>query len=343
MSLLSNRYTKEGPGVYEEDLNKGPAARFFGVLGRKFWKIATLNLMYVVGSLPVIALAIVLAPALLRFLFPKITVERLTEYFGSAEVVGSLAEGITPEAFSNMVLVFLYVLTAVFLVSMAMFVLGPVHAGMTYVLRNYSREEHAFIWSDFWEHAKKNAGQSLVASLIGIVASVAMVVSLGFYRSVIDNQFLRLLVTGFILLVFTIFTVMQMYIYPMMVTFKLSLKNIYKNAFLFFTLRLFPNLGIFLIGIVLNLIVPALLLVFLQLLGFYILILYYVVIGFGIQFLLTNFYAYQQLDRFMIQRLEQEADLVGEQEGVTLEDMVDDDRPETAERGPDDATPPENP
>ncbi len=318
MSFLSNRYTKEGPGVYLDEPEKGPGALFFSILGRKFWKIVTLNLMYVLFSAPVLILSVIVAPYLLQFMFPGVTPESVQAYIESPDVLNSLVEGITPLEFTNTLMVFMYVLTALFFVSMSLFVLGPVHAGMTYVLRNYSREEHAFLWSDFWEHAKKNAGQSIAAGLIGIVATTAMMVSLGVYRSIIGSDFLKMLVTGFILLLFVLFTVMQMYIYPMMVTFKLTLKNIYKNSFLFFTLRLFPNIGIFLIGIVLNLVIPILLVLFLQLLGFYILIIYYVVIGFGIQLLMTNFFVYRQLDRFMIQRIGEDADNEAiEAEGVT--------------------------
>ena len=306
MSLLGNRYLKEGPGLYPEDMNKGPAARFFGVFGRKFWKIVTLNFMYVVFSLPILALSFLLAPTLMRFLIPGLTLDALREYFSRPEFVNSLAEGITPEAFAQTTLLFLYSLFALFQTAMAMFVLGPVHAGMTYVLRNYSREEHAFVWSDFWEHAKKNIGQSMVSCLISMVGSIALVVSFGYYRATIGNDIFRLFVMGFLLLIFTVFAVMHMYIYPMMVTFKLPIKNIYKNAFLFFTLRLFPNLGLFFLSVLLNLVIPLLLIFFLQLLGFYLVVLYYLLIGFGLQLLLTNFYVYQQLDRFMIQRLEED-------------------------------------
>ncbi len=129
----------------------------------------------------------------------------------------------------------------------------------------------------------------MASCLISIVGSIALVVSLGYYRAMIENDFFRLFVIGFLLLIFTVFAVMHMYIYPMMVTFKLPLKNIYKNAFLFFTLRLFPNLGLFILSLLLNLVIPLLLIFFLQLLGFYLVVVYYLLIGFGLQLLLTNF------------------------------------------------------
>ncbi len=304
MSFLSNRYLREGPGVDPEDLNRSPFARFFGIWGRKFWQICSLNLMYVLFSLPVLALSMFLAPSLLRFLVPALTPESLTAFFARPEFAESLVTGITPESFAQTTLLMLYTLFVFFQTAMAMFVAGPIHAGVTYVLRNYSREEHAFVWSDFWEHAKKNVGQALAACFFSVLGSIALIISFGYYRAQIGNDFLRLLMVGFLLVIFAVFAVMQMYIYPMMVTFKLPFKNLYKNAFLFFTLRLFPNLGLLLISLVLNLVIPLLLIFFLQLLGFYLVVLYFVLFGFGLQFLMTNFYVYQQLDRFMIQRIE---------------------------------------
>lgn len=319
MSFFSNLYTKEGPGVYADDPKKGPAGQFFSILGRKFWKIVTVNLMYVLFSAPVLVLSILISPMLLQFLFPGFTYDKILLYMQKSDIAASLVEGITPEMFTNTFLVFLYILAAVFFVAMSLIVLGPVHAGATYVLRNYSREEHAFLWSDFWEHAKKNLVQSLISGAISLVVTVALIISLGVYRSIIPNQLFRLVITGFLLLIFAVFSVMQMYIYPMMVTFKLSLKNIYKNAFLFFTLKLFPNIGILLISLVLNLVIPLVLILFLQVLGFYIMLVYFLFIGFGLQLLITNFFVYRQLDRFMIQRMNEEV-LAGENVAEISED-----------------------
>ena len=44
---------------------------------------------------------------------------------------------------------------------------------------------------------------------------------------------------------------MTMYMYPMIVTFKLTLKQLYKNAMLFAFLKWFPNLGILILDAIL--------------------------------------------------------------------------------------------
>ena len=59
-------YTKEGKGVYPDEPPKGPVSTFFSVLGRKFWKICTINLMYVILSLPALVLAFFSASFVVR-------------------------------------------------------------------------------------------------------------------------------------------------------------------------------------------------------------------------------------------------------------------------------------
>ena len=43
---------------------------------------------------------------------------------------------------------------------------GPFTAGLSYVTRNWARDEHAFIWTDFKDALKANWRQSLVLSVI---------------------------------------------------------------------------------------------------------------------------------------------------------------------------------
>ena len=52
---------------------------------------------------------------------------------------------------------------------------GRCTAGVGYVTRNWARDEHAFIWSDFKDAVKENWKQGLVISLItGLMPLVAV-------------------------------------------------------------------------------------------------------------------------------------------------------------------------
>ena len=61
-----------------------------------------------------------------------------------------------------------------------------------------------------------------------------------------------MLMASLVVLVFlsALFLVMTIYIYPMIVSFRLTLKQLYKNAMLFAFLKWFPNLGIILLDAV---------------------------------------------------------------------------------------------
>lgn len=105
--------------------------------------------------------------------------------------------------------------------------------GLTYILRNYARQEHAFIWSDFIENIKKNLKQSLTIGIIDFSVYALMIFSVYFYHYQIkENSFYY--VPFIISIVFTlIFTFMQYYIFVMLVTFELTTKQLLKNALIF--------------------------------------------------------------------------------------------------------------
>ena len=59
MSFLSKffNYNKEGPGVSKDESESG-IGKFFRILKSKFWKICTLNMLYVVCLIPIIAMCV---------------------------------------------------------------------------------------------------------------------------------------------------------------------------------------------------------------------------------------------------------------------------------------------
>ena len=190
----------------------------------------------------------------------------------------------------------------VLFLSLSVVTVGPAQAGFSYVLRNYAREEHAFIWGDFKEHAKKNFKQSLIVSLIDIAILILMGIDINIYlRSGLGNGFLMAIAGGFLILALVIFLMMHLYIYPMMVTFHLSVKQLYKNAFLFSILKLFPNLGILILCI-----------------GFLVATFWLPIIGFILFFfftlsfigLLNNFYVYPILKKHMIDKVDQQVEVI---------------------------------
>ena len=129
-----------------------------------------------------------------------------------------------------------------FLGQLPLVLLSPFVGGLTFVCRNYAREEHAFILSDFMEATKKNWKQFLLNGIVCYVFYVLMAISINFYSSqMASNSILYIPFIVCILLSF-LFICAQFYIPVMIVTFDLRLRQIYRNALIFSIIGLWRNL-----------------------------------------------------------------------------------------------------
>lgn len=195
--------------------------------------------------------------------------------------------------------------------------IGPATAGMTYVLRNFSREEHAFVWLDFKDAAFKNFKQSFIVTLINFIGLAVLICSDFYYGSVylnIENpSIFHLLPFAVSMFATVIFFFMQFYLYIMIVTFDLSLKQLYKNALIFafygFPRNLLITLGIALCSLfIIDIrgtqiaIGEGLVPVFVSSLG----ILLLITIFFSLTAYIAVFNAYQIIDKIMIKPYEKE-------------------------------------
>jgi uncharacterized membrane protein YesL len=122
----------------------------------------------------------------------------------------------------------LYYLSLVPLIGIA-----AITSGLTYILRNFTRQQHAFLWMDFKDTIKNNWKQSLAIGAIDFVVYFLMVFSISFYHSQLSANNWFVLPFVFCIIFTVIFTFMQYYLFVMLITFDLSVKQIFKNAFIF--------------------------------------------------------------------------------------------------------------
>ena len=111
--------------------------------------------------------------------------------------------------------------------------IGPATAGLTYCMRNFAREEHAEV-SDFFEQFKKNFWQSLLTWFLFIIAYAVALFGAIFYNALMkQNAFFG--GVGFIVAIAAIIllTFMSYYSYLIIVTFKVTMKQLIKDCFLF--------------------------------------------------------------------------------------------------------------
>lgn len=101
---------------------------------------------------------------------------------------------------------------------------GPAMCGLTRITRDIGREEHVFIWSDFFATFKRCFFKGIAVSVI----QYAFYVAAAFALMVYWGSWLFFAVA---LIAIFYFSLMQKYIYLMTVSLNLSLFKMYKNAF----------------------------------------------------------------------------------------------------------------
>lgn len=110
--------------------------------------------------------------------------------------------------------------------------IGPAIAGMTRVLKNYAIDKHAYVFGDFWEGFKKDFPKALVLGIIDIIAYSGLILGIRMYPEFAKHEGY-----GYFYGVFAVtiavgiaFTIMNFYMYLMLVSTNLSMNNIVKNS-----------------------------------------------------------------------------------------------------------------
>lgn len=138
----------------------------------------------------------------------------------------------------------------VYVACIPLLLLAPFVGGLTYITRNYAREEHAFLLSDFMDAAKSNWKQMLIHGVITYLFIVIMDIAIKFYYFQAASQPIFYVLVALCLIASLIFLFMQYYITLMIITFDLKLKAIYKNAWILsvagFKQNLFVSLALIL-------------------------------------------------------------------------------------------------
>lgn len=119
--------------------------------------------------------------------------------------------------------------------------IGPATAGYVYVLKTLEAGKHSFVVSDFFEHFRKNLLQGFLMSLLNLLVGYSLFLVIANFNVIqqLQNFFVPLLVVCILV------SIMNFYIWPMMVIYDLSMPALLKNGFLFALIRLPMNLVIF--------------------------------------------------------------------------------------------------
>lgn len=128
---------------------------------------------------------------------------------------------------------------------------GLAQVGVTNVARNIARDKHSLGVSDFIDTIKKNWKQALPAGIINILIYIILIFDIWFFNQMKSGIFSTIcLAVAFLLLFFL--TIMNYYIWTMMITFKFTLKQIYSNSFKFVIINMKYNLLCFFVLLLVN-------------------------------------------------------------------------------------------
>ena len=181
---------------------------------------------------------------------------------------------------------------------------GPFTAGLSYVTRNWARDEHAFIWSDFKDAVKENWKQALVLSVITAILPAAAFFGWKFYGQMAGQNMIMMIPQVLIVVAALIWAISITYMYPLAVTYKLKMKDVIRNGLLLGVARLPMSVGIRLLHCVPALIGGVLIWFWNPMTGALILFGYYVLIGFALSRFVTASYTNAVFDRFINPRIE---------------------------------------
>ena len=293
-------YGKSGKGDFtKEDLPQTRWQLFWEMLRVRFSALVRLNLMYVVVWLPTI---FVLLNSALVWYSGLVELSTLEMQVASGEAAAAALEeayaafqGMTPT---------LIMQTLVLLIP-CIAITGPFTAGVAYVVRNWARDEHAFIWSDFRDAVKQNWKQGLLTSAITSVMPVVFYVCFQFYGQMTSQSMLYLVPQVLCVIVVCVWMCGLMYMYPQMVTYKLNFRGLVRNSFIMAVGRLPMTVGLKLLSLV-PLLLAALVAFFTPYMQYAMmaLVLYYLLIGLTLSRFIGASYANAVFDRYINPNIE---------------------------------------
>ena len=217
-------YGKSGKGDYTpENLPTNRWQLFWEMLRVRLSALVRLNLMYVVPWLPTM---IVLMIGALSFL------TSLNNMVDSGEMiaVGELLGGV--------------VAPTLLLLVPCITITGPFTSGVCYVTRNWARDEHAFIWSDFKDAVKENWKQSLVISFITSLVPLMLYVCWNFYGAMANSNAFMVVPQVLTMMIGLMWCLGVTYFHPLIVSYKLRMRDVMRNGLLLAVARLPMSIGL---------------------------------------------------------------------------------------------------
>ncbi len=217
-------FDRPGRGVDPDAPEKRGLFLFFDILFRKFWKVCTLSLSYTLFSVP----------ALIIYLFWNTFLQQMLS-------------PIQDPAFITYIGVYLAMFFLCFLGA------GPASAGAAYVLRNFSRESHSWVWEDLWTECKSNWKQGTALFILDIIIVTVLIFAAVLYLGsgdILPMPLMLSAVFGFFALVcLVLYFMMHFFLYPLMVTMDMRFGTLLKTALQLTMMKLPQSILVFILAL----------------------------------------------------------------------------------------------
>ena len=334
--LMNNYYYgKSGKGDFRrEDLPKNRWQLFWDMLRTRLASLCRLNLIAIAAWLPMI----ILVGYCVSTVFNAMAVSSQYLMYLDTGDLGSLTEEQARVIASSGVdvtqLVADVALSTAFTFCLwcipCILITGPVKAGVAYVTRNWARDEHAFVWSDFKDALKENWKQGLSVSAITAVMPMVVFMAYRFYGQQAQQSAFFFVPQMLVVMIGIVWSLGCLFMYPLMVTYKMTFSQLVKNGLILAIARLPQTVGIRLL-----LLVPAVLcavaffftgslIPFLALGG------YYFVIGYALGRFIDASFTNSVFDKYINARMAG----VAVNRGLALEDDEEEDEEEEGSSDP---------
>lgn len=306
-------YGKSGQGDFRrDDLPHNRWQLFWAMLRTRLAGLCRLNLTVCAVWLPLIVVVYICATEFiekwqilamhLEYLDTGVMSEHLT-----AEAVAAFAEILKTTTVSQLMDEAIYTSLWKFCLWCipCIAITGPVQAGLAYVCRNWSRDEHAFAWSDFKDAVKANWKQGLLVSAITSIMPLIALTSYEYYGSLADAQGVIFMVPQMLVLTMVVVWMLSLvFAYPIIVTYEVKNMALIKNSLTLAVARLPHTVGLRLLTLVPAVIAIAVFYFTGTPIALLILGAYYILIGFTLVRFIHASFANGVFDKYINSRLE---------------------------------------
>ena len=213
-------YGKAGKHDYTEmDMPKTRVSLFFLVLKDHIFDLIKVNLLQVVFWIPFMIWTFINLAAI-----QSIDVESImAQESGALEIMNAIAS---------------YLVMWLIGLIPCLAITGPSSAGAAYIMRNWARDQHSFLFSDFKDAFKGNWKQALGVSCITALAPTLVYTGVTYYSQMANSNALMMVPLVLVLSIALMWALMLPLLYPMMIGYELRFSALMKNALFMAAARL---------------------------------------------------------------------------------------------------------